>query len=306
VLFKSYDKKSGKVIKNTKPLLIKPTQGYMPPAQGSDWFQTTTTVWRVDELMLRRVRDWRRLLGESGHDGERSETFRGDHNSVYTGTYSVFPAPLVEWILLRYSQRPDGLQPGVPCRVLDAFAGGPPRGAVSGIMGYEYHGIEVRQQQIDENKAVMERLGLKNVHYHLDDGRFMDIPGTDFDIGLTCPPYYDLEVYSDLTNDISASSSYQQFNADMAMCAASYLDKIRPLGFVCVVVGPFRDKNTGELRDFPGHTIANFREAGFIYWQDIILSKNFGSAAQRSTNAWRGKKLVPIHEHLLVFRKPEG
>jgi hypothetical protein len=75
--------------------------------------------------------------------------------------------------------------------------------------------------------------------------------------------------------------------------------------FVCIVVGNFRDKN-GELVDFRGHTVKNFRDAGFIFHQEIILSKNFGSAAQRSTNAWKGQKLVPIHEFLLVFRKSEG
>jgi hypothetical protein len=70
------------------------------------------------------------------------------------------------------------------------------------------------------------------------------------------------------------------------------------------VVGPFRDKQTSELIDFPAHTTDNFQEAGFVYWQQIVLSKNFASAAKRSTMAWRGHKLVPAHEFLLVFRTP--
>jgi len=68
-------------------------------------------------------------------------------------------------------------------------------------------------------------------------------------------------------------------------------------------VGNFRDKN-GELIDFPGHTIENFQEVGFTYWQQVVLSKNFASAAKRSTNSWRGQKLVPTHEFLLVFKNP--
>jgi hypothetical protein len=63
-------------------------------------------------------------------------------------------------------------------------------------------------------------------------------------------------------------------------------------------------KKTGELIDFRSHTVENFRDAGFIFWQEIILSKNFGSAAKRSTNSWKNFKLVPIHEFLLVFRTP--
>lgn len=259
---------------------------------------TTTTVWRVDELIRRRVRDWRRLTEETGHSGERSETFRGDHDSVYTGTYSVFPAPLVEWILLRYG----GPQGG---KVLDAFAGGPPRGLVASIMGMEYHGFEIRKDQIDENMRVIDRLKLKNVNYHLADGRFLEAGGDNFDCALTCPPYYNLEVYSNQADDISSFGTYAEFNASMWLCAMAHRDKMKPGAFVCIVVGPFRDKKTGELVDFRAHTVENFREAGFIFHQEIILSKNFGSAAKRSTNAWKGHKLVPIHEFLLVFKTPE-
>jgi len=252
----------------------------------------------VDELIRRRVRDWRRLTEETGHTGERMGTFRVDHDSVYTGTHSVFPAPLVEWILLRYGGPAGG-------RVLDAFAGGPPRAVVSSVMGYDYHGFEIRQEQIDENTQVLKRLRLQAT-YHLADGRFLDT-GSDirrFDIAVTCPPYYNLEVYSDDPEDLSNSGSYDEFNAGMMFCAQAHRAKMKPGAFVCIVVGPFRDKHTGELVDFSAHTVDNFREAGFIFWQEIILSKNFGSAAKRSTNAWRGLKLVPIHEYLLVFRTP--
>jgi hypothetical protein len=80
---------------------------------------------------------------------------------------------------------------------------------------------------------------------------------------------------------------------------------MKPGSFVCFVVGPFRDKKTGELLDFPAHTVEAFQEAGFTFWQQIVLSKNFASAAKRSTNAWRGHKLVPCHEFLQIFRTPD-
>ena len=78
---------------------------------------------------------------------------------------------------------------------------------------------------------------------------------------------------------------------------------MKPGSFVCIIVGLFRDKK-GELIDFPADTVENFRDAGFTYWQNIILSKNFASAAVRAGNAWKGMKLVPRHENLLVFRTP--
>lgn len=296
MLYKTNDKASGKTLYTSKPLLISAKEGYVRPGPGKDWFATTTTVWRVDELIRRRVRDWRRLTGETGHSGARNETFREDHDSVYTGSHSVFPAPLVEWILLRYGGPEGG-------RILDAFAGGPPRALVASIMGYQYDGFEIRQEQIDENKAVLKRLKL-SANYHLGDGTIMDADIGTFDGAITCPPYHNLETYSDLPEDISNLKSYEEFNTAMLRCAHSYRTKMKPGAFVCIIVGPFRDKKSGELIDFPAHTVTNFKRAGFVYWQQVVLSKNFGSAAKRSTNSWKGKKLVPIHEFLLVFRTP--
>lgn len=295
MLFKQKHVASGKTLVTSKPLLTTAQQGYVRPPQGKAWFQTTTTVWRADELIRRSVRDWRRLMGETGHTGERTQSMRQDHDSAYTGTHSVFPAPLIEWILLRYAP------PG--CHILDAFAGGPPRAVVASIMGYKYTGYEIRQEQIDENLKLLKELKLVGANYCLADGRFGCSDSNSFDFALTCPPYFDLEVYSDLPSDLSNMGSYGSFNAGMAFSALAHFDALKPGAFVCMVVGPFRDKKTGELIDFPAHTVVNFREAGFVYWQQIVISKNFASAATRSTNAWRGHKLVPSHEFCLVFRK---
>lgn len=300
MLFKRIDKGTGKVLKTSRPLLITPQQAYVRPSQGRDWFSTTTTIWQVDELIKRRVRDWRRLTGETGHSGARDETFRKDHQSVYTGTHSVFPAPLMEMILVRYGGP-------VGSKILDAFAGGPPRGLVSAIMGHQYTGFEIRQEQIDENEALLKRLKLKGAKYVKSDGRFLVLDSMDeqFDCAITCPPYFDLEVYSDQTDDVSNLGSYSEFNASMWLCAHAHREKIKPGGFVCIIVGLFRDKR-GELVDFPSDTVNNFRDAGFLYWQHIILSKNFASAAVRASNAWKGQKLVPRHENLLIFRAPDA
>lgn len=297
MLFKTRHE-SGRTLYQTRPLLIKAKDGYIRPASaGHDWFQSSTSVWNIDELIKRRVRDWRRLTNETGHSGERTGTFREDHNSHYTGTHSVFPAPLMEWIILRFGGEPGG-------KILDAFAGGVPRGLVSSIMGHQYYGFEIRQQQIDENQKILNELGLTNVNYICGDGRFLETEENEFDAAITCPPYHDLEVYSDRPDDISNFGTYDEFNASMWLCANAHKGKMKPGAFVCIVVGLFRDKN-GELVDFRADTVNNFREAGFVFHQDVILVKNFGSAAKRAGNAWRGKKLVPRHEHLLVFRNQE-
>jgi DNA modification methylase len=174
-------------------------------------------------------------------------------------------------------------------------------------MGYEYVGFEIRQEQIDENLKLLGEMGLSDsVCYYLGDGCLLS-PSFDmgeFDVALTCPPYWNLEKYSDLPNDLSNCKTYDAFDNSMRQCAGAHRRHMKPGAFVCIVVGPFRDKKTGELIDFPAHTVMNFQDAGFIFWQSIVLSKNFASAAKRSTNAWAGKKLVPCHEFLQVLRTP--
>jgi DNA modification methylase len=256
---------------------------------------TSTTLWRADELIRRSTRDWKRLLGEDGHTGTRAEVFRKDHDSIYTATHSVFPAPLCEWILLRYGGNPGN-------SILDAFAGGAVRGAVASLMGFSYLGFEIRQEQIDENSATLTRLGL-SARYVLSDGRFMGQDLPQFDCGLTCPPYHSLEKYSDLPNDLSNMRTYEEFNAGIFFCAKAYFKHLKPDAFCCIVTGLFRDKLSGELIDFPAHTALNFQEAGFLFWQSITLAKNPASAPKRASNAWKGLKLVPASETLLVFRK---
>ena len=281
----------GRTRHSTKTLLIDASDAYLPPQMD---FKTSTSVWLSNELIKKRVRDWRRLTDEDGHSGLRS-ILRKD--SVFTGTYSVFPIPLVEWILARYTQKPHS-------KVLDAFAGGPPRAIATSLMKHHYYGVEIREEQIEENLAVIKSLKLKNINYIQGDGRYLEFDETDFDIALTCPPYWNVEVYSDHKDDISNFPTYESFDAAMQMSAWAHAPKIKSGGFVCIVVANFRDKKTGAMIDFRGHTVENYIDAGFQFWQDIIIMNNFGSAAKRASNAWRGKKLVVIHQHLLVFKQP--
>lgn len=280
----------GRKRKSLKTLLFKPKDMYIRPSLD---FKTSTSIWHIDEMLRRRVNDWRKLTGENGHTGLRS-VLRKD--SIFTGTHSIFPIPLMEYLILRYAGP-------IGSKILDPFAGGPPRAIASSLMGMEYHGVDVRQEQIDENKAILKGLELENIHYYHDDARFLSFKAADFDVAITCPPYSHVEVYSDEPDDIS-TFDYPEFDAAMLLSAYAQFQKLKPGAFSIIVVGNFRDKVTKELIDFRGDTVRNFRDVGFVFWEDIILSKNFGSAASRAANAWRGMKLVRRHEHALVFKKP--
>jgi len=102
--------------------------------------------------------------------------------------------------------------------VLDCFAGGSVRGIVAGVLGKNYIGVDLREEQVNENKRQWDncQLNTKNgsVEWICGDSKdIVDLLGDNrrFDFLFSCPPYYDLEVYSDDKNDLSNLDSYDDF-----------------------------------------------------------------------------------------------
>lgn len=131
--------------------------------------------------------------------------------AALTGT-SIFDPVLCE-VLINWFCPPQG-------KILDPFAGGSVRGLISVLLGRDYTGIDLRQEQIDANYNNLAELNaahdlngdeLKKPHWICDDSLNMDDHINEkYDFLLTCPPYADLEVYSDDPRDIS-NMQYEQF-----------------------------------------------------------------------------------------------
>jgi hypothetical protein len=75
------------------------------------------------------------------------------------------------------------------------------------------------------------------------------IPDEAFDFVFTCPPYYDLEVYSDDPEDLSNKEDYGAFLNDYRAIIAQAVERLRADRFACVVVGDIRDRK-GMYRNF--------------------------------------------------------
>ena len=96
-------------------------------------------------------------------------------------------------------------------RILDPFAGGSVRGIVAAKLGYNYTGIDIRQEQVDSNREqALEILPVnQQPQWYVGDSEetlegFKEL----FDMVFTCPPYFDLEVYSDMGADLSNMTDY--------------------------------------------------------------------------------------------------
>ena len=132
-----------------------------------------------------------------------------------------------------------------------------------------------------------------------------DEAGDGFDFVFSCPPYADLEVYSDDPADIS-TMDYPDFLAAYRDIIAKSCAKLKPDRFACFVVGDLRDKK-GNYRNFVGDTVEAFRAAGMELYNEAILVTAVGSLPIRVGRQFSvGRKLGKTHQNVLVFVKGDG
>lgn len=126
--------------------------------------------------------------------------------------------------------------------------------------------------------------------------------GGDFDFVFSCPPYGDLEVYSDDPDDIS-TLDMAGFDAIYAEIIAKAVARLADNQFACFVVGDYRDKR-GIYANFVSKTIAAFEAAGAPLYNEAILITSVGLLPIRTAKQFRStRKLGKTHQNVLVFVK---
>jgi hypothetical protein len=126
--------------------------------------------------------------------------------------------------------------------------------------------------------------------------------GKAADFVFSCPPYGDLERYSDNPADLS-TMAYGDFIAALGAIIAAAVALLKPDRFACFVVGDFRDRD-GFYRGFPGDTVAAFHAAGARLYNEAILVTAVGSLPIRVSAQFEGsRKLGKTHQNCLVFCK---
>lgn len=191
--------------------------------------------------------------------------------------------------------------------VLDPFAGGSVRGIVAAELGRHYHGCDLRKEQIKENTKQAEKICQQAVPiWKAGDSRSIDkhYKGLAADFLFSCPPYMDLEVYSDDLKDLSAmpDNKFLEAYAEIITKSVAMLKNDR---FAVFVVGEVRQKTKGGFyRNFVLETIKAFESAGARYYNDIILLNAVGSLALRSGKQFKAsRKVGKMHQNVLVFCK---
>lgn len=188
-------------------------------------------------------------------------------------------------------------------QIVDPFAGGSVRGIVAGALGRKYWGCDLRQEQIDANNAQADEIETTHrPQWVCGDSMETLHHAPDADLIFSCPPYGDLEVYSDNPNDLS-NMEWHTFVAAYKRIIFKSVQKLKPDSFACFVVGDFRD-NKGFYRNFVSTTIEAFEDCGARLYNEAILATSVGSAAMRVTKQFEsGRKMAKTHQNVLVFCK---
>ena len=230
---------------------------------------------------------------------EFTEKYYDPNPEGWTSGTSIFDPVLCELAYRWFS--PEG------GTILDPFAGGSVRGVVAAWLGREYVGIDLRPEQCEANHGQLEDMGdvPGAADWFAGDSAQMDkILPAKFaaDFVFTCPPYGDLEVYSDDAADLSNMSA-DDFRAAYRDILYLAVERLKPDRFACVVVGDYRDK-AGFYQNFVSHTIECMEEAGAKLYNDAILVTMVGSLPIRTGRQFEaGRKLGKTHQNVLVFCK---
>ncbi len=251
---------------------------------------------------LERKRQWREIIKDDATTRGTAQLMAGNIES-YEGQGGMAPNslldPVLAEIIVSWFMPQNGLN------VFDTFAGDTVFGFVAGYKGKRFTGIELREEQAKFNSESVQEYGL-DAQYICDDGRNVckHIAAESQDLFFSCPPYYDLEVYSDLPNDASNQETYEEFYQILDKAFREACKCLKNNRFAVVVASDVRGKDGGYY-DFISDIKHTFMSCGLKLYNEIILVNSVGSGAFRARNIMRNRKVVRLHQEVLVFYKGE-
>lgn len=220
----------------------------------------------------------------------------GGMAAQHSGT-SIFDPVLCE-LVYRWFCPPSGV-------IIDPFAGGSVRGIVASKLGRKYLGVDLSARQIAANEIQAKAICKAPVpRWKVGDSRDIDriAAGHQADLVFSCPPYGDLEVYSEDENDLSAMP-HADFRAAYADIIAKSCGLLKQDRFACFVIGDARDSK-GLYYGLPWLTVEAFQNAGLRLYNEAVLLTAIGSLPIRVSKQFTAsRKFGKTHQNVLVFIK---
>lgn len=241
-----------------------------------------------------RKKLWDAKIGDQGESRENTLASKG---SVMEGigSVSLLDAVLAE-VMCRWFGRKD-------YHAFDCFAGDTVFGYVCASHGMDFTGIELRQEQADLNNKRVAADEL-SARYICDDALNMDkhFKPESMDFFFSCPPYADLEVYSDDPKDLSNMSHDDFFDVYKQALQNSYT-RLKNDRFAVVVTSEVRNKK-GQYIGLVPKTVQFMQDAGYQFWNELILVNSAGTLPLRAGKSMHAsRKVGRMHQNVLVFYK---
>lgn len=228
-------------------------------------------------------------------DDEMDEQRRSDSTEYLPGyTFSEFHAGLAENILKFWSLKGS--------KVVDPFAGRVTRAYVSKKLNRNYFGFEISPKTYQRIDNHFKKYGMINPVINSDGILMKELENEYADLIFTCPPYYNIEKYESVDNQLSDESTYESFMDKIDVCISNCFRVLKSGGFACWVVGDMR--SSGRYLNFHGDVINSFKKNGFNQHDIVILENISPFAALQIGKTASHRYTSKIHEYLLVFRKP--
>ena len=188
--------------------------------------------------------------------------------------------------------------------IIDPFAGDSVFGYVATALNNKFTGIELREEQCKINNQRLNDFPESTSHYINDDGQniLKHIKKETQDLLFSCPPYYDLEVYSDLKEDASNQETYGDFLKIIKTAFTNSIKTLKDNSFATIVCGDIRDEK-GFYYGFPEDIKKIFKENNLNLYNELILVEPIGTAPVRARRYMRNRKVIKTHQNVLVFYK---
>jgi DNA modification methylase len=269
-----------------RPLSVKERIGFYPVSVWEPNWEETAKLKKIigDFGQTRKIKKTAKGYGYWKQQGRH----RGTQDQV-----SIFNPHLAQMILSAYAP--------VGARIYDPYAGGGTRGFMASAMGHTYYGVEIRREEVDRLLRHQKKLGV-SFTIKCDDSTF-HTPTENFDFSYTCPPYWNLEVYSDLKGDTSNCKTYADYLRLTQGALLQTFNALEPGSLAVWVVGNFRDKD-GDLINLNGDIIRLGKEVGFRLHDELIFWKKTTRDQIRTPSFEANRRSVRVHEYILIFRKP--
>lgn len=197
-------------------------------------------------------------------------------------------------------------------RIFDPFAGGITRGAIAAVLGHDYKGYDINPNQVESNTFLFQDIVQKYdvpgsafwFCHNSADGYVNYAVGNKYDLIFTCPPYFNLEKYSDIEGDLSLHTNYKKFMFDYEYVIDKCYHYLEDDSFMVWVVSDVRNKDTGEYYGLVADTIKSSQHSGFKLYNEIILYNETGNLAITSGDYLKkARKVGRQHQNVLVFYK---